>query len=152
MEHGPKNMDSRKKMLESFPILTSYIHLCGRNHTNQFSQAHRPVQSRIKSHRFPSFSITSQRSSKTQKPRYSLSFKMPHLSYLLLACLGLAAAAPRGTVQERQQGVHCRTEYITVWDTEYEERETEECVTKWVPECKTVTERKCEPTTRNVVS
>merc|ERR1711971_199370 len=92
--------------------------------------------------------ITSQRSSKTQ--RHILSYKMPHLSYLLLACLGLASAAPRGTVQERQQGVHCRTEYITVWDTEYEERETEECVTKWVPECKTVTERKCETTTRNV--
>merc|ERR1712172_308029 len=77
--------------------------------------------------------ITSQRSSKTQ--RHILSYKMPHLSYLLLACLGLASAAPRGTVQERQQGVHCRTEYITVWDTEYEER---------------VTERKCETTTRNV--
>merc|ERR1711934_835569 len=94
--------------------------------------------------------ITTQRSTKTQRHRYSLSYKMPHLSYLLLACLGLAAAAPRGTVQERQHGVHCRTEYITVWDTEYEERETQECVTKWVPECRTVTERKCEPTSRNV--
>ena len=77
---------------------------------------------------------------------------MPHLSYLLLTCLGLTTAAPRGTDQDRQHGVHCRTEYITVWDTEYEERETEECITKWVPECKTVTERKCETTTRNVVS
>ena len=77
---------------------------------------------------------------------------MPHLKYLLLACLGLAAAAPRGTVKERQHGVQCRTEYITVWDTEYEERETQECVTKWVPECTVVSERKCEPTTRNVVS
>ena len=74
------------------------------------------------------------------------------LSHLLLACVGLAAAAPRGTVQDRNQGVQCRTGYITVWDTEYEERETQECVTKWVPECKTVSERRCEPTTREVVS
>ena len=81
---------------------------------------------------------------------------MLNLSYmLLLACLGLAAAAPRGTVEERQHGVHCRTEYITVWDTEYEERETRECVTKWVPECKTVYEHEggtCKPKTRKVVS
>merc|ERR1711971_897056 len=67
-----------------------------------------------------------------------------------LTSLGLATAAPRGTGQDRQHGLHCRTEYITVWDTEYEERETQECITKWVPECKTVTKRKCEPTTRNV--
>merc|ERR1711971_478514 len=94
--------------------------------------------------------ITSQRSTKTERHRYILFYKMPHLSYLLLTCLGLTTAAPRGTGQDRQQGVHCRTEYITVWDTEYEERETEECITKWVPECKTVTKRKCEPTTRTV--
>ena len=74
------------------------------------------------------------------------------LPHLLLACVGLAAAAPRGTVQDSHQGVQCRTEYITVWDTEYEERETQECVTKWVPECKTVSERRCRPTTREVVS
>ena len=60
-----------------------------------------------------------------------------------------AAAAP---VQDMQQGVECSVEYITVWDTEYEERETQECVTKWVPECKTVSERRCRPTTREVVS
>merc|ERR1712172_480969 len=94
--------------------------------------------------------ITSQRSTKTERHTYILSYKMPHLSYLLLTCLGLTTAAPRGTGQDRQHGLHCRTEYITVWDTEYEERETQECVTKWVPDCKTVTKRKCEPTTRNV--
>merc|ERR1711971_31122 len=94
--------------------------------------------------------ITSQRSTKTERHRYILSYKMPHLSYLLLTCLGLTIAAPRGPGQDRQQGVHCRTEYITVWDTEYEERETQECVTKWVPERKTVSERRCEPTSREV--
>ena len=74
---------------------------------------------------------------------------MLHICHLLLTCLGLTAAAP---VQDRQQGVECSVEYITVWDTEYEERETQDCVTKWVPECKRVSERRCEPTTREVVS
>ena len=63
-------------------------------------------------------------------------------SYFLIAAgLGLAAGAPRGTVYDHHQGPQCRTEYITVWETEYEERETHECVTKWVPECKTEYEK-----------
>merc|ERR1711902_260280 len=51
--------------------------------------------------------------------------KMLHFLHLLLAIVGLATAAPRlrGTVQDSHQGVQCRTEYITVWDTEYEECE-----------------------------
>lgn len=48
-----------------------------------------------------------------------------HLPHLLLACLGFAAVAPRGTVQDRQQGAECSTEYITMW----EYREYVECVT-----------------------
>ena len=75
---------------------------------------------------------------------------MRHLPHLLLACVGLAASAPRKYGQDRQQGVRCRTEYTIVWETEYEERESHTCVTKWVPECKTVYERTCEPTTRKV--
>ena len=86
---------------------------------------------------------------------------MLHSSLILIAGLGLAAAAPGpyGAVQapahipaRQTSGVHCRTEYTTVWDTEYVERETQECVTKYVPECKTVFERQCQPTTRQVVS
>ena len=77
---------------------------------------------------------------------------MRPLPHLLLVCVGLAAAAPRKYGQDRQQGVRCRTEYTTVWETEYEEIESNTCVTKWVPECKTVYERTCEPTSRNVVS
>ena len=37
-------------------------------------------------------------------------------------------------------------------ETEDEERETQECVTKWVPECKTEYEEQCRPTTKKVVS
>merc|ERR1712029_788427 len=72
--------------------------------------------------------ITSHRYSKTQRHTI-LSYKMLHFLHLLLAIVGLATAAPRlrGTVQDSHQGVQCRTEYITVWDTEYEEME---CVTK----------------------
>ena len=39
-----------------------------------------------------------------------------------------------------------------MYENEYEERETTECVTKWVPECKTVYEEQCRPTTKKVVS
>merc|ERR1711971_1486092 len=80
--------------------------------------------------------ITSLRLSKTQRHRYISFYKMYHFSYvLLLACLGLAAAAPRKHGQDRHHGVQCRTEYTTLWDTEYQDIETHECVTKWVPVC-----------------
>ena len=111
------------------------------------------AEGKIKLRWFPRFSITSLTSSQTQ--RYILSYKMHHLPHLLLACVGLAASAPRKYGQDRQEGVRCRTEYTTVWETEYEERESHTCVTKWVPECKTVYEHEggtCKPKTRKVVS
>merc|ERR1712003_37784 len=78
-----------------------------------------------------------------------LFYKMYHLCHLLLACLGLAAAVPIGlVVQDRQ--VQCWTEYTTLWDTEYEDIETHECVTKWVPVCKTYTETECSTENRKV--
>ena len=79
------------------------------------------------------------------------SYKMrPCSSYLLIICgLSLAAGAPQGSSYPR---VDCRTEYTTVWETEYEERETKECVTKLVPDCKMVFKMKCKPTSREVVS
>merc|ERR1712051_264242 len=95
--------------------------------------------------------ITSQRLSKTTRHRYILFYKMYHFSYLLLlACLGLAAAAPRKHGQDRhhQHGVQCRTEYTTLWDTEYQDIETHECVTKWVPVCETYTETECSTENR----
>merc|ERR1712061_861830 len=44
--------------------------------------------------------------------------------------------------------VQCRTEYATVWDTQYQEKETQECVTDYEKVCHTVTERLCKATTR----
>merc|ERR1711971_1489365 len=92
--------------------------------------------------------ITSLRLSKTQRHRYISFYKMYHFSYvLLLACLGLAAAAPRKHGQDRHHGVQCRTEYTTLWDTEYQDIETH-CVTKWVPVCETYTETECSTENR----
>ena len=65
---------------------------------------------------------------------------MLHLSHILLiaAGLGLAAAAPRKHGHRSQNyGSKCRTEYHDVYENEHKEIETTECVTKWVPECKT---------------
>jgi len=44
--------------------------------------------------------------------------------------------------------VQCRTEYATLWDTEYKETETEVCVTEYEKVCRTETQRLCQPTTR----
>ena len=81
--------------------------------------------------------------------------KMLHLSHIILiaAGLGQAAAAPRKHGhRSRHYGSECRTEYHDVYENEYEERETTECVTKWVPECKTEYEEVCRPKTKKVVS
>merc|ERR1712154_418977 len=60
----------------------------------------------------------------------------------LLLCLVSGAPQPQG------QSVSCRTEYATVWDTQYQEKETQECVTDYEKVCHTVTERLCKATTR----
>ena len=77
---------------------------------------------------------------------------MPMLLLIhLAAVLGLASGdhhphhIPGG-------GPNCKTEFTTVWETVHEERETQECVTKWVPECRVVSEKQCGQTTREVVS
>merc|ERR1712013_520671 len=44
--------------------------------------------------------------------------------------------------------VKCRTEYATLWDTEYKETETEVCTTEYEKVCRTETQRLCQPTTR----
>merc|ERR1712186_124360 len=69
----------------------------------------------------------------------------------LLLCL--VAAAPYNEVQPpparlNTGSVQCRTEYTTVWDTQYQEKETQECVTNYEKVCHTVNERLCKPTTR----
>merc|ERR1712213_33370 len=49
-------------------------------------------------------------------------------------------------------GVHCRTEYATIWDTEYTETETQVCTTEYEKVCRTETQRLCQPTTRQECS
>merc|ERR1711931_101348 len=39
--------------------------------------------------------------------------------------------------------VQCRTEYTTLWDTEYKETETEECTTEYEKQCNTVYKNVC---------
>merc|ERR1712154_482366 len=60
----------------------------------------------------------------------------------LLLCLVSGAPQPQG------QSVSCRTEYSVVWDTQYQEKETQECVTDYEKVCHTVNERLCKTTTR----
>merc|ERR1711982_113167 len=75
--------------------------------------------------------------------------KMLHLCHLLLACVGLAAAAP-SSKYHHGHGIQCRTEYITLSTTEYEDIETHECRIKWKPVCKTYTETECSTEKRKV--
>merc|ERR1712117_887110 len=48
--------------------------------------------------------------------------------------------------------IQCRTEYTTLWDTEYKETETEVCTTEYEKVCRTETQRLCQPTTRQECS
>merc|ERR1711923_343800 len=89
---------------------------------------------------------TSQRSSKTQ--RYNISYKMLYLCHLLLACPTMWCTL--SCTESHGHGIQCRTEYTTLWDTEYEDIETHECVTKWVPVCKTYTETECSTENKKV--
>merc|ERR1712099_38482 len=68
----------------------------------------------------------------------------------LMLCLVTGASSPYNEVQSAPQtkSVSCRTEYSVVWDTQYQEKETQECVTDYEKVCHTVTERLCKPTTR----
>merc|ERR1711994_355418 len=44
--------------------------------------------------------------------------------------------------------IQCRTEYVTLWDTEYHEREEQVCKTVYEKQCSTRTQRLCQPTTK----
>merc|ERR1712013_509913 len=48
--------------------------------------------------------------------------------------------------------IQCRTEYVTLWDTEYQEREEQVCETVYEKQCETRTQRLCQPTTRQECS
>merc|ERR1712066_542241 len=73
---------------------------------------------------------------------------------LLLSLASGAPYSPNGAVEAPQPArlhtgsVQCRTEYTTVWDTQYQEKETQECVTDYEKACHTVNERLCKATIR----
>merc|ERR1711892_513181 len=48
----------------------------------------------------------------------------------------------------KQPSVHCKTEYTTVWDTEYKETETQVCTTEYDKHCKTEYQTLCLDTVR----
>merc|ERR1739844_767987 len=73
--------------------------------------------------------------------------------------LSLSLGAPQyGGVQPSHPAplahttVQCRTEYGTVWDTQYKETETQVCTTEYEKVCHTETQRLCQPTTRQECS
>merc|ERR1712066_786700 len=55
----------------------------------------------------------------------------------LLLCLVSGAPQPQG------QSVSCRTEYSVVWDTQYQEKESQECDTNYEKSCTTVYKSVC---------
>jgi len=44
--------------------------------------------------------------------------------------------------------IQCRTEYVTLWDTKYQEKEEQICATVYEKQCHTRQHRLCQPTTR----
>merc|ERR1712008_27012 len=79
----------------------------------------------------------------------------------LATLLSLAVGAPQdGGVQPASPvktapltgSVKCRTEYATLWDTEYKETEAQVCTTEYEKVCRTETQRLCQPTTRQECS
>merc|ERR1712226_650181 len=85
--------------------------------------------------------------------RRGLDYTMAALSVLsILTAYAAAGPLHHGPTVQRQEvsppAVHCRTEYVTLWDTEYQEKEEEVCTTVYEKQCHTRTQRLCHPTTR----
>merc|ERR1712117_147012 len=78
------------------------------------------------------------------------------VSSLLLASMAFgapganygAAAHVSPAKQISSPSIQCRTEYVTLWDTEHQEREEQVCETVYEKQCETRTQRLCQPTTR----
>merc|ERR1712013_49372 len=85
---------------------------------------------------------------------------LPVVSSLLLASLAYgapganygAAAHVSPAKQISSPSIQCRTEYVTLRDTEYQEREEQVCETVYEKQCETRTQRLCQPTTRQECS
>merc|ERR1711953_548248 len=81
---------------------------------------------------------------------------LPVVSSVLLASMAFgapganygAAAHVSPAKQISSPSIQCRTEYVTLWDTEYQEREEQVCETVYEKQCETRTQRLCQPTTR----
>merc|ERR1712241_1517810 len=63
----------------------------------------------------------------------------------LMLCLVTGAPSPYNEVQAAPQtkSVSCRTEYSVVWDTQYQEKERQECQTIYEKSCSTVYKSVC---------
>ena len=57
------------------------------------------------------------------------------------------AAAPEKLV-EAVRSVHCTVEYVTIWDTKYEDQPVEVCETVYHQLCEVKSQRLCQNTTR----
>merc|ERR1739838_724512 len=91
----------------------------------------------------------------TTKEKDNKSSKSMLYTVLAAASLcSLTAGAPQygGKTAPLTGSVKCRTEYATLWDTEYKETETQVCTTEYEKVCRTETQRLCQPTTRQVCS
>merc|ERR1712027_232843 len=81
---------------------------------------------------------------------------LPVVSSVLLASMAFGApganygsdAHVSPAKQISSPSIQCRTEYVTLWDTEYQEREEQVCETVYEKQCETRTQRLCQPTTR----
>merc|ERR1712158_318313 len=79
------------------------------------------------------------------------------VSFVLFASVALgapgasnygAAAVVGPAKQIASPSIQCRTEYVTLWDTEYQEKEEQVCVTEYEKQCTQRIQRLCQPTTR----
>merc|ERR1712243_505015 len=95
----------------------------------------------------------------THLPTTYSSLRMLHHSLLwpLLGLASIALGSPTGyggnsisssVRQVSSPSVHCRTEYVTLWDTTYQEKEEQVCTTQYEKQCETQYQRQCRPTTR----
>merc|ERR1712158_169740 len=54
-----------------------------------------------------------------------------------------AAAVVGPAKQIASPSIQCRTEYVTLWDTEYQEKEEQVCVTEYEKQCNTIYKNVC---------
>jgi len=53
-----------------------------------------------------------------------------------------------GPARQITPSIQCRTEYVTLWDTTYQEKEEQVCTTIYEKQCETRYQNLCKPTTR----